>query len=201
MNKMQEFQKKLETAILNPGTPIDVPLEVLDEFSAVQVRGDGRCLWHSIAASALLVDYGMSISELRNLDAEGKVRPASRKLRLDICTELWDDRVGSFKARYRDFWAPGEEGTEGAQTPSMYIELLRQGRIFGGEFELYAAASLLQRDIAIVNVPCAPSSRSAYIVNIKPDVSSQTKPLLLIRSGLHFNVLHHNIATTKTTRI
>ena len=197
MNHFEIFQRMLDAATSNPGSVVDVPIEHLGGFSALRVCGDGKCLWYSIT-SAALIDQDIPISEISDLDATGELRRVARKLRVAICDELWDNVSEDFKAPYKDFWAPGEEGTEGAHTPLSYIQLLRRGEIFGGELEIFAAASLLKRGIAVVNVPCGAIARTAHLVSIQPPIISvDTPPLLLLRSGLHFDALYPSAPCSK----
>uniref|UniRef100_A0A6C0BYU6 OTU domain-containing protein n=1 Tax=viral metagenome TaxID=1070528 RepID=A0A6C0BYU6_9ZZZZ len=189
MQQLRDFQDLLHLAETRPGRMIKLPLQLLDTFSTLRVRADGNCLWYSIVA-ANLISQDMPIAEIRERDADGELRRMSRKLRNAIGAELWDEDSGNFKDKYKDFWAPGEEGTEGADTPVKYIELLIKGKIFGGELELFAVASLLQRSIVVVNVPCGIRTTAAHLVSIQPTTGSLDIPLLLFRSGLHFDAIY-----------
>lgn len=199
MNPLEDFQNILDFAMSRPGSVVEVPMELLGAFSALRVRGDGKCLWYSIT-SAVLIEQDVPIAKIKDLDAIGELQQAARKLRVAICNELWDDASGNFKGIYKDFWAPGEEGTEGAHTPLKYIELLMRGEIFGGELELFAAASLLQRSMAVINLPCGATTSSAHLVSIQPQMPSQSKPLLLLRSGLHFDAMYPSNLNPKRSK-
>lgn len=182
----QDLLRILRTAIQNSGSVIEVPKHILDTLTRIKVKADGKCLWYSII-SAHLIDQDISFERLKELDNTGQLRNLARNLRLSICQEIWDEVRGQFTPTYENFWAPGEEGTESASTPSSYIELLKKGGIYGGQMELLAAATILERNITIFNIAC---NLDAYIVNIPPPVLNNPKPILLVRHGLHYDALY-----------
>jgi hypothetical protein len=200
MQHIEEFQTFVHAAESQPGSMVEMPMQILEAFSKLRSRADGNCLWYSLL-SAILIDQELPISEIRDRDSTGELQRLARRLRRAICDELWDGDSMNFKSRYKDFWAPGEEGTEGANTPLTYIELLTKGQIFGGELELFAAASLLEQSIVVVNVPCSAAATTAHLVSIQPINKSSSKSLLLVRSGLHFDALYANASRLKQCQL
>lgn len=183
----RDFENLAKVALRTPGLIIPLGADLQRVVSNLGVRGDGKCLWYSIVVSCMLQD-GESIPHIRERDADGEVRRRARLLRTSVCDELWDCESDNFKDKYKDFWAPGEEGTEGASSPRKYISMLRKGKIFGGQLELHAAVFLLHSPILVVNKPRSPLGSSAFLLAVDADYGAAPHtPLLIIRSGLHFD--------------
>ena len=153
-------------------------------FSIHKVPSDGNCLWSALAVAEFLTD---SSDRVTPAVFEALHRRAVA-LRREICRELVDDDL-HFKEEYQPFWASGEEYSGDAKTYNEYLDLLWDGRVFGGALELHVASLAMEREIIVVDVPS--TVQEDFLINVSSRGTGLhiKKPLVLVRRNYHYDAL------------